>query len=90
VGIDWGSLKDWMENKSYVNFHGFGSGDAGVESMTFATTLVSLMLLLRESAGGILKKNLARFAVVFEGIARKNRPTLFLFHLHLVSSHSNH
>jgi hypothetical protein len=24
-----GSLQEWMENKSPVNFHGFGSGDAG-------------------------------------------------------------
>jgi hypothetical protein len=38
---------EWMvDNKSYVNFNGLASGDAGdrliVESMTFATTSVSL------------------------------------------------
>jgi hypothetical protein len=42
-----------------------------VESVTFATTLVSLTLLLRD--GGCFNKKVARFAV------------LILFHLHLVS-----
>jgi hypothetical protein len=49
-----GSLKEWMKNKSSTSFARAMQGfRLTVESMTFTTTLV---LLLREAAGGILKK----------------------------------
>jgi hypothetical protein len=56
------SLKEWMESKCYVNFHGFGWAMQGltVESMTFPTTLISLLLYI------IL--NYLSFALGFESI----------------------
>jgi hypothetical protein len=62
LAIAWGvgSRNGW-KTQVLFNFNEFGPWAMQevrliVESMTFATTLVSLTLLIRQAAGGILKK----------------------------------